>query len=50
MFESKDVSTCDDRQVKNKLNRLTKKKEGETKRMISQGMKIWKLGAFLLSV
>ena len=48
MIEPKDASKCDERRVKNKLNPLTKKKEGETRTMISQGMNIWKLSMFFV--
>ena len=48
MTEPKDASTCDERRVKNKLNSLTKKKEGETRTMFNKDMKTWKLGAFFV--
>ena len=48
MIEPTDASKCDGRQVKNKLNPLTKKKEGETRTMCIQGMKTWKLGLFFV--
>ena len=48
MIEPTDASKCDERQVKNKPNRLTHKKEGERHTMSTQSMKIWKLGAFFV--
>ena len=48
MIEPKDASTCDERRVKNKLNLLTHKKEGETHTMSIQGMKSWKTGLFFV--
>ena len=43
MIEPTDASKCDERQVKKKADFSTKKKEGETRRMNSQGMNNWKL-------
>ena len=48
MIEPKDASKCDERRVKNKLNLLTKKKEGETRTMFNKDMKTWKFSAFFV--
>ncbi len=50
MIEPTDASKCDERQVKNKLNPLTKKKEGETRVMFSKSMKTWKLAVLFFVV
>ena len=43
MSKQKDASKCDERQVRNKPNRLAKKKKGEIRRMNSKSMKHWKV-------
>ena len=48
MSKHKDASTCDERQVKNKPNRLTHKRKGETRRMSSESMKHWKVSLFFV--
>ena len=48
MSKHKDASTCDERQVKNKPNRLTQKRKGETRRMSSESMKHWKVSLFFV--
>ncbi len=48
MSKQKDASTCDERQVKNKPNRLTYKRKGETRRMSSESMKHWKVSLFFV--
>ncbi|RKU14344.1 hypothetical protein C6502_00555 [Candidatus Poribacteria bacterium] len=48
MIEPTDASKCDERQVKNKPNSLTKKKKGETRRMNSKSMKHWKMAALFV--
>ncbi len=48
MIEPTDASKCDERQVKNKPNSLTKKKKGETRRMSSKSMKHWKMAALFV--
>ena len=48
MIEPTDASKCDDRQVKNKADFSTKKKEGETRMISNQGMNTWKLVLFFV--
>ena len=48
MIEPTDASKCDERQVKNKPNRLTQKRKGETRRMSSESMKHWKVSLFFV--
>ena len=48
MIEPTDVSTCDDRQVKNKSKPLTKNKEGETRKMNSKSINHWKLATLFV--
>ena len=48
MIEPTDALKCNERQVKNKPNSLTKKKEGETRRMNSKSMKHWKMAALFV--
>ena len=48
MIEPTDASTCDERQVKNKPNRLTHNRKGETRRMSSESMKHWKVSLFFV--
>ena len=48
MSKQKDASTCDDRQVENKPKPLTKKKEGETRRMNSKSINHWKMAALFV--
>ena len=52
MIEQKDASKCDEHQVKNKANPLTKKKKGKRHIMMStQGMKTWKFAlVFVVSL
>ena len=48
MIEPTDVSTCDDRQVKDKPKPLTKNNEGETRRMNSKSINHWKLATLFV--